>query len=159
MMDAAGAQTPLRDLETATRPADDVVEWYPHIGKADLAMSERGVVGAKHRYHALDLDAGSVEWQQNHGMPLVSRGRGLGQAHEDEQLAVRMPYSRTPPFPAVEDDMVALDQGGGLHVGGIRRRHVWLCHAEGRADFAGQQRSQPAQLLRIRTVLHQHFHV
>ena len=34
-----------------------------------------------------------------------------------------------------------------------------LGHAEGRTDFAAQQRFQPLALLRLAAVAHQHFHV
>src|ERR1019366_4702805 len=97
VMNAAGAEPALRDFETAARSGNDVVERYPDIREADLAVTEGRVIGSKHRYHALDLDAGSVERHQNHGVTLVLGGRAIGYAHEDEQPAMGMADSGTPP--------------------------------------------------------------
>ena len=158
-MNTPGTEPPLRDFETAARSRDDVVERYPNVREANLAVTERRIIGAKHRHHAFDLDARSIERHQNHGMTLVLRGRALGDAHEDEQPAVGMSNSGTPPFQAVEDDVIPLDEGRSLHVRGIRRSHAGLRHAERGTNLAGQQRLKPAFLLRCRTILHQHFHV
>src|SRR5208282_109277 len=159
VMNATGAEPALGDFETASRSGDDVVERYPDISEANLTVTEGRVVGAKHRHHTLDLDARSIERHQNHGMTLVLRGRSIGDAHEDEQPAMRVADPGTPPFQAVEDDMVSLDEGGRLHVRGIRRSHAGLRHAERGTNLAGQQRREPAILLRRRTILHQHFHI
>src|SRR5208337_1259956 len=143
VMNATRAEPALRDFETAPRSGDDVVERYPDIGEANLAVTEGRVIGSKHGYHALDLDAGSVERHQNHGMTLVLGGRAIAYAHEDEQPAMGMADSGAPPFHAVEDDVIPLDEGRSLHVRGIRRGHVGLRHAERGTNFAGQQRREP----------------
>jgi len=79
--------------------------------------------------------------------------------HEDGNLAVRIADAAGPPLAAVEHDLVTLDDGRGLHVGGIRRRHLRLGHAEHGADLASQQRHQPLRLLRFAAIAPQHFHV
>src|SRR5579864_9778766 len=142
-MNAAGAEPALRNFKTASWSGDDVIERYPNIGKAHLAVTEGRIIRAKHGQHALDLDAGSVERNQNHGMTLVPGGGAIGQTHEDEQSAVRMANSGTPPFPAVKDDLVPLDEGCSLHVGRIRRGDVGFRHTEGGPNLAGQQRREP----------------
>src|ERR1019366_1137085 len=120
VMNATGAEPALRDFETAPRSSDDVVERYPDISEANLAVTEGRIIRSKHGHHALDLDAGRVERHQSHGMALVLSGRAIGYAHEDEQPAMGMADSRTPPFQAIEDDVIPLDEGRSLHVRGIR---------------------------------------
>src|SRR6056297_1672331 len=92
-------------------------------------------------------------------MPAVAVGVGIGQSHEYQDFAVGMSQTGRPPFPAVEHHFVTLNDGGGRHVRGIRRRHSRLGHAERRAYLAGQQRLQPFFLLLVRAIVIQHFHV
>src|ERR1700694_2362128 len=132
VVNAAGAEPALRDLETAARSGDDVVERHPYVGKANLAVTKRRVIGAKYWQHALDLHARSIERHQNHGMTSVLGGGAIRYAHEDEQPAMGMADSGTPPFPAVEYDVVPLDEGRSLHVGGIRGGAIGLRHTEDR---------------------------
>src|SRR5208337_4107867 len=120
VMNATRAEPALRDFETAPRSGDDVVERYPDVGEANLAVTEGRVIGAKHGHHALDLDARRLERHQNHGMTFVFVGRAIRYAHEDQQPAVGMANSGTPPFAAVEDDVVPLDKSASSHVRGIR---------------------------------------
>ncbi len=70
-----------------------------------------------------------------------------------------MADSRTPPLPAVENDVIPLDERRSLHVCGIGRGHAGLRHAERRTNLAGQQGLEPTIFLRRRSILHQHFHV
>ena len=72
---------------------------------------------------------------------------------------MRMSNSRTPPFPAIEDDVVSLNNGRSLHVRRIGRGDVRFRHTERGTNLAGQQRLKPTQFLRGRAILHQHFHV
>ena len=143
VMNATGAKPALRDFETAARPRNDVVQRYPDIREANLAVTEGRVVGSKHRHHALDIDAGTVERHQNHGMTLILRGGAISDAHEDENPAMGMADSGTPPFPAVEEGVITLDERRRLHVRGIRRGHVGLRHAERGTNLTGQQRREP----------------
>ena len=85
--------------------------------------------------------------------------RRVGQTHEDHYLAVGMTDAGTPPLAAVQHHIVALNRGGGLHVGGVAGGHRRLGHAERRANLPGQQRFEPSVLLRLGAVLDQHFHV
>jgi hypothetical protein len=59
----------------------------------------------------------------------------------------------------VEHDLLAVERGGGLHVGGIGGGDVGLGHAEGRADLAGEQGGEPALALLGGAEVQQHLHV
>src|SRR5580698_9478127 len=118
-MNATGAEPTLRNFKTAARSSDDVVERYPNIRETHLTVTERRIIGAKYRHHALDLYTGSIDGHQNHGMTPVPRGGVIGYAHKDEQAAVGVAGSGTPPFPAVQNHMLALNESSSLHVGRI----------------------------------------
>src|SRR5580704_8604171 len=100
-MNAARPKAALRDFKPATRSCDDVVERHAHIRKAHLAVSKGRVIRTKHRHHALDLHARRIQWNQNHRMPLIPRGGTIGYAHKDEQPAVGMAESGTPPLQSI----------------------------------------------------------
>ncbi len=117
------------------------------------------VVVAEHRQWAQDLETGRIHGHQNHRVLLVTWRIRVGQAHEDHHLAARVAGARSPPLAAVDHPLVTLAHGAGLHVGGIRRSHARLGHAEGRADLAAQQGLEPLLLLRLAAIAHQHFHV
>src|SRR5208282_1041385 len=70
-----------------------------------------------------------------------------------------MTNSGTPPLQAVKDYVISFDVRLSLDVRGIGGSYVGFRHAKSGANFTRQQRPEPAFLLRIRTVLHQHFHV
>ena len=69
------------------------------------------------------------------------------------------PIPRRPPLAAVDDDLVAVDHGGGLHVGGVGGGDAGLGHRERRTDPAVQQRLEPLGPLLVGAVLEQHLHV
>ncbi len=159
VVDAARAETPLGDLEAAAFTEDDVLVRYPHVFQQHFRVAVRGVVVAEHRQRAQHLHAGSIHRHQNHRVLGVARCIRVGQAHEDHDLAARVAGAGGPPLATVDDPLVTLTHRAGLHVGGVGRSHARLGHAEGRTDFAAQQRFQPLALLRLAAVAHQHFHV
>ena len=122
-------------------------------------MAVRRVVVAVHRQHALDPHAGRVHRHQHHAVPRMRLAVGIRQAHEHRDLAARMADAGGPPLAAVQDQFVAVLADRRAHVGGIRRRHFGLGHAEHRADLTGQQWRQPTRLLRRAAEVVQHFHV
>jgi hypothetical protein len=149
----------LRDRERLAGPADDVAEGDPDVGEAHLAVAERLVVHAHGVEHPLDPHAGGVARDQHHRVPVVPVGVGVGEAHEHEDPAVGVAHAGRPPLAAVDDHLVAVDDGGGLHGGGVGRRDPRLGHRERGADPAVEQRLEPLLLLRVGAVAQQHLHV
>ena len=78
----------------------------------------------------------------------MTSGVGIGLAHDDEDLAVRVKDSGGPPLAAVDDILIAVASNAALDVGGIGRRDFRFGHGEGGANLTGQQRLQPLFLLR-----------
>src|SRR5690554_8145202 len=76
----------------------------------------------------------------------------VGQPHEDHDLATGITGAGGPPLATVDNPLVALAAGVGLHVGGVRRGHSRLGHAEAGANLTLQQRLEPLILLLLRTV-------
>ena len=109
--------------------------------------------------HPLDPDARGVEGHQHHRVLAVPVRLGVGAAHEDGRPCSRGGRPGRPPLAAVEDDLVALDDRGGLHVRGVRGGDLGLGHAERGADPAVEQRLEPLLLLLLGAVGEQHLHV
>ena len=159
VVDAARAQSALRDLEPPAQARDDVLLGHPHVVKNHLAVAKGLVVDAKGRQHALDLHARRVQRHQDHGVAQVAVGGGVGQPHEDQDLAVGVANAGAEPLAPIDHHLIALRDGRGGHVGRIGRGHLGLGHAKGRSDLAFQQRGEPTLLLRRRPVHVQHLHV
>ena len=121
--------------------------------EGDLAVAERLVVLAERGEHPLDRDArrpraarATIEcWRCRCGL-------GVGEAHEDADLAVGVAGAGRPPLAAVEHDLVAVEGGGGLHVGGVGAGDARLGHQEGAAHPPVEQRLEPLLLLLGRAV-------
>ena len=60
---------------------------------------------------------------------------------------------------AVEDVVVAVALDGHLDVCGVTGGDLGLCHQEGRADLALEERVEPLPLLSLGAVLGDDFHV
>ena len=84
---------------------------------------------------------------------------GLGLAHHDHDLAVRVHGVRGPPLAPVEDVLVAVLVDRQADVGRVGAGDVGLGHREGRADLALEQRFEPAVLLLVGAELVQDLHV
>src|SRR5208282_1629043 len=78
VVNAPRTKPPLRDFETSARSPNNMVERNSNAREADSAVSERGVVGTKHRHHPLDLDPRSIDRHQHHRMTLVLGGGLIG---------------------------------------------------------------------------------
>jgi len=160
MVDAAGSEPPLGDLEAAALAKDQIRLRHPNVREPDMHMAVRGVVFAIDRQCPHDLDAWRVGGHQDHRMALML---GLvvaaGLDHYDIDLAARVARARRPPFFAVEHVVVPVGDAGHGDVGGIRRRHVRLGHQIGGADFSLEQRLQPGLLLLGRAIALEYFHV
>src|SRR5207248_2781564 len=103
MMDAAGTQPALRDLEAAPFAEEDVFDRYPHILELDLGVAVRRVVVAEHRKRTNDGDPRGVARYQDHRLLLVAGCVRVGLAHQNEYLAARIHRPRGPPFPRVDN--------------------------------------------------------
>ena len=70
-------------------------------------------VVAEHRQRADDLDARRVERHEDHAVAAVRVGVGIGDAHEDRDLAAVAGRAARPPLAPVDDVLVAvaLDRG------------------------------------------------
>ncbi len=159
VMDAAGTEAALRDLETAALAEQDVFSGNADVFEQHLGMAVRRVVEAEHGKHLLDGDAGGVERHQDLRLLLMPRGVGIGLAHQDRDLAAGIAVARRPPFTAVDDVVIAVACDRGFDVGGVRRGDRGFGHQEGGADLAVHQRLQPFALLLLAGIAHEHFHV
>ena len=143
-----------------TLAEEQVRDGHAHVGEGHLAVAVRRVVVAEDREHALHAHAGRVPGHEHHGLLDVAVGvRGVRLAHEDEELAARVARAGREPLAGVVHVLVAVAHDAAGDVRGVRRGHVGLGHGEARADLAGQQRCQPALLLRGRAVAREHLHV
>ena len=122
-------------------------------------MAERLVVLAERGEHPLDVHAGGLERHDDHRVLAVPVGAGVGEAHEDADLAVGVAGAGRPPLAAVEHDVVAVEGGRGLHVRGVGAGDARLGHQERAAHPPVEQRLEPLLLLLGRAVAQQHLHV
>ena len=155
----ARPEATLGDLERAARAGEHGAARQAHPAQGDLAVTERLVVLAQRREHPLDGDAGRLERHEDHRVLAVPVGRGVGEAHEDADLAVGVAGAGRPPLAAVEHDVVAVEGGGGLHVRGVGAGDPGLGHEERAAHPPVEQRLEPLLLLLGRAVAQQHLHV
>ena len=95
MVDAAGPEPALRDLEAAALAEDQVLGRHAHVAQDHLAVAVRRVVIAEHRQHPLDLDARRVERHEDLRLLLVARRVGIGLAHHDRDLAAPIARRRS----------------------------------------------------------------
>src|SRR5690606_28727851 len=159
VVDVARAKATMGDLEDATGARDDGGLGQAHVVELDFAVAVGFVVHAHGLEHAHGFYAGGIFRHEHHRVLGVAVGVGVGETHEDDDFAVRVADAGAPPFAAVEHDFVALDFGGGFHVGGVGGRHARFGHAEGGADLAGEQWGEPLLFLFFAAVVVEHFHV
>ena len=160
VVDAARPKATLGDLEATAQARNHIAGRHAHIVEMHLAVAVWRVIVAEDRQHAFDLDAGRVQRHQHHRVLAVAAQALVGrEAHEDADLAAWVAHAGAPPLLAVDDDVVAVEQGRRLHVGGIAAGDIRLGHEEHAADITGQQRREPLGLLLLGAVFPQHFHV
>ena len=82
-----------------------------------------------------------------------------GDPHDDGELAARVTSSTAPPLPPVHYVTPPILCDGALNVCGIAGGHLWLCHAETRANLSIEERLQPALLLLFTAIQVQDLHV
>ena len=134
---AARAEAALGDLEGAARAGEDAAgrqrarrskvtsPWPSGSSYWPSAVSIRSTVtpGASSGTSTIEC------WRCRCGV-------GVGEAHEDADLAVGVADAGRPPLAAVEHDLVAVEDGRGLHVGGVGGGDAGLGHQERAADRA-----------------------
>ena len=160
MVDTAGPQPSLRDLETAAFPQQHIRRRHADIPEDHFRRAVRHPVESEHRQRTAHLHAGRVHRHEDHRLLLVAvRIIGIRLSHEDADPAARIGRVGRVPFVAVDDVGIAVAPDRALDIGGVARRHGRLGHREAGADFAGKQRLEPLLLMRPRSVAREHFHV
>ncbi len=148
MVNAARSQPGLRDEETLTSLADEVLLRHAHVLIEDLGVAVAEALVSPHRWNVAQLlEARRVTRDDDHRRPLVRTGVGVGDDHRDQE--VRDHAVRCEPFVSVDHPFVALELGGGGEEGRVGARGIGLGHREGRAHLAVEQRVQPALLLLV----------
>jgi len=90
-MNAARAETALRDLEPASFPEQQIRPGHAHVFEQQLSMSVRRIVVPKNVEHANDGDARRIPWHQDHRLLLVAIGiLSIRFSHHDQHLASRI---------------------------------------------------------------------
>ena len=159
MMNATGPETALRDFEAAALAEQDIARRHPHILEHDFRVAVRRIVIAEYAEVTQHAHAGRIERHQDHRLPLVRLCVGIGQAHDDGDLAARVHGAGGPPFAAVDDVVIAVAADFGADVGGVGRGDVGLGHGKAGAYGPLHQRLQPALLLFGGPVADDGFHV
>ena len=159
MMHTARPQPPLGDLESLARSRDEGIDGQPYVLERHHAVSARLVVEPHRRQHPFHSDARSIHRDENHRVARVSMRVRVGQPHKNDHLAVGMTDAGAPPLAAVDHHLVAVDDGRGRHVRGIRGSHVGLRHTKRGPDIALQERFEPDLLLLLAAVPVQHLHI
>src|SRR5262249_4172404 len=123
MMDAAGAEPPLRDFEAAAFAEQDVRRRHANVLEHNFGVAVRRIVIAEEAERALDLHARRVERHQHHGLAFVGLRSRIRHAHHDRDFAAAVHGARGPPFAAVNDVVVVVAPDFGPDGGGVRGRH------------------------------------
>ena len=156
---AAGAEPALRDLERPSRAGEDrgagsrtaarlTSPWPSGSSYWPSAVSRRSTFTP-----GASSGTRTIECRRCRG------ARGVGEAHEDADLAVGVAGTGRPPLAAVEHDVVAVEGGGGPHVRGVGAGDARLGHEERAAHPTVEERLEPLLLLLGRAVAQQHLHV
>jgi hypothetical protein len=152
VVDAARAEPLLGDAEAGPLLAQQVGARHAAGVVEDLGVAEHTLAGVTHDVDvAHQVEAGRVGGHQDHAGPLMRRRLGVGHRHDHRQG--RPVGGGGVPLLAVDDVVVTVADGSGRHHHRVRARHLGLGHRETGADLAGDQRSQPAGLLRLGAVL------
>ena len=158
VVDAAGAQPVLGDLEALADLADQIRLGHAHVAVVDLGVTETEVlVAAHHRYVAHHIDARCVARHQDHRSALVGRRVGVGDHHHDQDRGHHAVAGE--PLVPIDDPLVTVQHGGRRHVHGVGARVLGLGHREGGEDLLVEQRVEPLPLLLLGAKERQHLRV
>mmetsp|Transcript_14695 Transcript_14695/g.47184 ORF Transcript_14695/g.47184 Transcript_14695/m.47184 type:complete len:801 (-) Transcript_14695:62-2464(-) len=160
VVDAAGAQPPLRNLEALAFAPEDGGLRHTAVLERDLHVALWRVGVAKHGQRPHEPDAGRVHRHEEHGLLLVEvRVFRVRLAHQNHDLRVQRARAGAPPFAAVDDVVAPLLADGDGNVGRVARRDVRLRHREAGADLALEKRLEPPLLLLVAAKPRQRLHV
>src|SRR5471032_549013 len=106
MMDAARAQTPLRNFEAAAFAEQHVFGGNAHLIEDKFGVPERRMLIAIDGEGPLDGHALRIHRHQYHRLLLVRRRGWVALSHNDRDFAARRHGASDPPFAAVDDVMV-----------------------------------------------------
>mmetsp|Transcript_35474 Transcript_35474/g.89154 ORF Transcript_35474/g.89154 Transcript_35474/m.89154 type:complete len:285 (+) Transcript_35474:590-1444(+) len=160
VVDTARPESALRNFKAAAFAEEKIACRHAHVHELDFCVAVRRIVVAKHGEGTLDVDAGCVHGDEDHGVLLVLRPLVRGRApHEYTQTATLVHSTAGPPLQPIYHVMVAISDNSAFHVGCIRAGHPGLSHSVTGPDLAFQKWLQPGSLLRLGAVPDQHFHV
>ncbi len=147
VVDAAGAQAELGDLEAAALAEEHVGLRDAHVGEPDVHVSAGGVVLSEDVHRADDLDPRGVDGHEDLRVVLTARAVVVGPDHDDHDLAPWVSGTGDVVLLAVDHPLAVLQHRPGRDVLGVRGGDVRLRHGIGRPDLAVEQRLQPPLLL------------
>ncbi len=119
MVNAAGPEPCLRNRETASLFAEEVLLRDAHVLPQRLAVPATFGV-TEHGQAAPHGDTGSVHRDEDHRLPVIRVGVGIGDAHEHREFAARVERAAREPLVAVDHVVVALAFDARRDVGRIR---------------------------------------
>src|SRR5229473_1519 len=111
MMDTAWAEPRLRNRKAVAFAAEHIRGGYAAVRVQDFAMATASRM-SHHRHRPHDLEAGSVDRNDQHAGALMRRGIRIGHHHRDRES--RMERARGEPFVPVDYVVVAIPHGLGL---------------------------------------------
>ena len=155
-----GPEPLLGEPEALALRAEQVRGRHAHVVVDDLGVAAVGpVVVPEQARRAHHVDARRVPRHEDHALAPVPLGVGIGDAHDDQQLAARRHRPGGPPLASVDDVVVAVALDPRRDVRRVRGCDVGLGHGERRPDPPVQERIQPARLLLRRAEQREQLHV
>ena len=148
VMDPTGSEPLLGDDEARALIAEEVRLW--HAARLVDHLAVRAVPRAGMAHHvdvANEFEAGSVGRDDDHARPLVRRGVGVGDRHDDGEVGAV--GRRREPLVAVDDIVVTVLGCRGVHHHGIGPGHVRLGHRATATDLALDKRAEEALALLV----------
>ena len=159
MVNAPRSQTHLGNFKAAAFAQQHVFLRYAHVVEFQVHVAMGCIVMSEHMHRAKNFQALRIHRHQNLRLLAVTRRIRAGLDHADHDFATRVARAGDVVLLTIDHPLIADEFSAGADVLCIGRRQARLSHAEARADFAVQQRLQPALFLFRRADPLQHFHV
>ena len=148
VMDAAGPESLLGDLEAGALRAESVRHRHANVRISHLAMGRPAASRVPHHRHGShDVDAGRVHRNDDLARPRVRGRLGIGDGHDDAERSSL--GARREPLVAVDHPVVAVAHRARAQRRRVRARHLRLGHREERADLAADEWEEPPFLLLV----------
>src|SRR5437016_7616435 len=116
MMNTAGAEAALGNLESAAFANEKILLRHPDIDKRNLRMAIWGVIITENIEHPFHNYAVGRHRHQDHRLLQVFRSTFVGFAHKDRQFATPVARPCRPPLLAIENIMVIVAYDRGLYI-------------------------------------------